>query len=476
MSKTHNRFRLLIENFFAYGLINVLNKIIPLLLLPVIARLLTDPADFGRFDMFNTLVNFGSALAGLGMYDAMFREFFEKDDPLYKKQVTSSALSIVLWSSIIIASILILFKKPLSMLILGGAKYQLIVVLAAVGVIFHALRSIIAAPTRMRNKRKIYIYSGLLEAGSYYTIAIILIYFGYRYYGLIYSNLISIFLIILFFYLLNRAYFSLHDSNRSIQSELLKIGIPLVPTFIIYWVFHSMDRIMISNMLGMDQVGIYSIGAKVASVSQFVYVAFSGGFAFFKYSTMKDRDQVVMNSKLFDYLSMIAFLAFIIVTPIAPLVFRLLFIGDYIFGYIVFPYLFLSPLLLMLFQIVGSQFIVIKKSYIITGCLLVGALINIFLNYFLIKIIGIEGAAISTLVGYSISLLLVLLVAQRYNVLKIDKKFLTITIFSAIYYLSYRNLSFGSAAIDILLSILFVGIILIVYRKNLLELLRRIKK
>ena len=86
MSKSTGRLRLLLENFFAYGVINVLNRIIPLLLLPVLTRLLTDTADFGRFDMFNTLVSFGSALAGLGMYDAMFREYFERDDADYKKR------------------------------------------------------------------------------------------------------------------------------------------------------------------------------------------------------------------------------------------------------------------------------------------------------------------------------------------------------------------------------------------------------
>ncbi|PKL29122.1 MAG: polysaccharide biosynthesis protein [Spirochaetae bacterium HGW-Spirochaetae-2] len=473
MSKTHNRFRLLIENFFAYGLINVLNKIIPLLLLPVITRLLTDPADFGRFDMFNTLVSFGSALAGLGMYDAMFREFFEKNDPLYKKQVTSSALSIVLCSSIIIASILILFKKPLSMLVLGGDKYQLIVVFAAVGVIFHALQSIIAAPTRMQNKRKIYIYSGLMNSGIYYAFAIILIYYGYRYYGLIYSNLISIFLLILFFYLLNRAHFSLHDSNRSIRSELLRIGIPLVPTFIIYWVFHSMDRIMISNMLGMDQVGIYSIGARVASISQFIYAAFAGGWQYFAFSTMKDSDQVSLNSRVFEILGIISILTLFGISFFDDFIFNTLFTGEYTKGVIVFPYLFISPLLLMLFQVAGNQFLVVKKSYIITGSLLVGASLNILLNFILIKIYGVKGAALSTLLGYFISLLIIMIVTKKQLLMVYSKKLILSVVF-ALLFLGLQFFNF--ATVSSVASILFVLLILVLYRKDLIQIVWNMRR
>ena len=87
-----NRAKLFIENFIAYGAINALDKIVPLVMLPIVTRLLTDSADYGRFEMFNTIVGFGSAFAILGIYDAMFREYFEKDDEEYKSLVTSTFL------------------------------------------------------------------------------------------------------------------------------------------------------------------------------------------------------------------------------------------------------------------------------------------------------------------------------------------------------------------------------------------------
>ena len=79
-----SRAKLFLENFFVYGFINILSKIVPLILLPVVTRLLPDTSAFGIFDMYNVIVGFATPLAILGLYDAMFREFFEKDDQQYK--------------------------------------------------------------------------------------------------------------------------------------------------------------------------------------------------------------------------------------------------------------------------------------------------------------------------------------------------------------------------------------------------------
>ena len=49
-----SRKRLFIENFLAYGAINALDKIVPIVMLPIVTRLITDSADYGKFEMFNT--------------------------------------------------------------------------------------------------------------------------------------------------------------------------------------------------------------------------------------------------------------------------------------------------------------------------------------------------------------------------------------------------------------------------------------
>lgn len=421
-----NRLKLFIENFLAYGLIGVLNKIVPLLMLPIIARLLPDTADFGRFDMYNMIIIFGSSFAILGMYDAMFREFFEKDDKEYQKQVTSTAFNIVGIASILVMGLLLLLHKQSAALFLGQNEDSFLIITAAIGVWISANSAIISAPTRMKNQRSIYIVSGLLQSIAYYGLAILLIEIGFGYKSLIYANLIALLGLLLFFWYLNRSYFSFRLFDRKIAKELFKIGLPILPGFLIYWVLNSFDKIMIANALNMAEVGVYSIGLKVASISQFIYMAFAGGWQYFAFSTMKDNDQIELTSRVFEYLGIASFLMFLCVLPFSEWIFSILFTGEYLKGNIVFPYLFLSPLLLMLFQTAGNQLLVIKKTYYSIICLALGVIVNIGLNLVLIDKFGIKGAAGATLLGYIVIVLAITILTVKMGLLQVRNRFIAV--------------------------------------------------
>ena len=103
-----NKFKLFIENFLVYGLGGVISKIIPLIMIPIITRIMPNSTYFGISDMSNTIISFASALAILGMYDAMYRIFFDKDDEEYKKNVCSTTLLFTLITSVIVFGIMIL--------------------------------------------------------------------------------------------------------------------------------------------------------------------------------------------------------------------------------------------------------------------------------------------------------------------------------------------------------------------------------
>ena len=465
-----SRAKLFLENFFAYGFINILNKIVPLILLPVVTRLLPDTSAFGIFDMYNVIVGFATPLAILGLYDAMFRQFFEKDDQQYKYNVTATAERIVFLSSVTITLILLLFSKPFSAMFFSSDNYKDIVVYSGVALIFSANVSIIQAPTRMLNKRRIYVISGLLQSLGYYMFAILLIKLGFSYYGLIYANIFTTIALLVFFWFQNKNFFLDGKYDKTIAKELFKIGLPLVPTFLIYWIYNSTDRIMITNMLGTSQLGIYSIGARLAHVSQLIYSAFAGGWQYFAFSTMRDEDQVDLVSRVFEYLGIISFVAFLAIVPFNNLIFSLLFKGDYVKGSTVFPYLFLSPLLLMLFQTAGNQFLVIKKSYLATISLAVGAGSNVVLNFLLIPRLGIVGASIATLIGYTMSVIIVAIINQKMGLLKVKFRFVLSSLLVALDFvvigLSWLNLY--------LINLLLVIAILLAYKQDVELLIKRV--
>ena len=437
--------------------------------MPVVTRLLPDTSAFGIFDMYNVIVGFATPLAILGLYDAMFREFFEKDDQQYKYNVTATAERIVFLSSVTITLILLLFSKPFSAMFFSSDNYKDIVVYSGVALIFSANVSIIQAPTRMLNKRRIYVISGLLQSLGYYMFAILLIKLGFSYYGLIYANILTTVALLMFFWFQNKKFFLDGTFDKNIAKELFKIGLPLVPTFLIYWIYNSTDRIMITNMLGTAQLGIYSIGARVAQISQLIYAAFAGGWQYFAFSTMRDEDQVDLVSRVFEYLGIISFVAFLAIVPFNNFIFSLLFEGDYIKGSTVFPYLFLSPLLLMLFQTAGNQFIVIKKSYLSTISLAVGAGSNVLLNFLLIPKFGIVGASIATLAGYTMSVVMVAIITQKMGLFKLKLRFVLSSFLVALDFV-IMQLQLGNLY---LVNISMIIFILFIYKDDLRAILLR---
>jgi len=319
----------------------------------------------------------------------------------------------------------------------------------------------------MLNKRRIYVISGLLQSLGYYLFAILLIKLGFSYYGLIYANIFTTVALFVFFWFQNKSFFLNGKYDKTIAKELFKIGLPLVPGFLIYWIYNSTDRIMITNMLGTSQLGIYSIGARVAQVSQLIYSAFAGGWQYFAFSTMKDEDQVDLVSRVFEYLGIISFVAFLAIAPFNNLIFSLLFKGDYVKGSTVFPYLFLSPLLLMLFQTAANQFLVIKKSYLATISLAVGAGINVLLNYLLIPRLEIVGASISTLIGYMISVVMVAIINQKMGLLNVKFRFVLSSLLVALDFV-IMQLQLGNMYLVNFFMIIFI---VFMYKKDLKDIL-----
>ena len=395
-----NKFKLFIENFLVYGLGGIISKLIPLIMVPIVTRLMPNTEYYGISDLSNTVVQFGSAIAVIGMYDAMYRMFFEKEDEEYKKNICSTALLFTMITSLIVFAIMLIARDFIAQYFFGNSKYAYVVYLSAMAVLVSATNSIISAPTRMQNKRKIFLVTNTVSPLLSYSISIPMLLAGHYVIALPLAAVVSGVTMEITFGILNHGWFNFRRFDKKLLRQLLIIAIPLFPNFLIYWLFNSCDKVMITNILGIGAAGIYSVGSKLGHCSQLIYTAFAGGWQYFAFSTMKDDNQVKSNSMIFEYLGVISFVATAFICAWSYLIFNILFTDKYLTGYVVAPYLFLAPLLQMLFQVACNQFLVIKKTWPNMLILSSGVVINILINYFLIPVLGIEGAAIATLLGY----------------------------------------------------------------------------
>lgn len=471
--RSKGRAKLFIENFLVYGLGGMISRFIPMLMLPIITRLYPSTTYIGLNDLSTTFISLMSALAVCGMYDAMFRLFFDDDSLNWQKGICSTALWFVMLTSVFLAAICMIFRKPIAAWYFEGEEYERLVVLTVIGFLISTTNQIISAPTRIQNKRKVFLVTNTISPLISYSVCIPMILKGWYIIAMPIAVIISAVTLELSFGIMNRKYFAIKSFDKQKLKQLIKIGLPLMPNFLVYWVYNSADRVMITKILGTDQTGIYSVASKIGHISNLIYTAFAGGWLFFAYSTMNDDDQIQLKSDIFEYMGVVSFSATAALMTVSKLGFTVLFPSEYIDGYLIAPYLFLAPLLLMLYQILANQFTIVKKTYMNLLSLSVGAALNVVLNLILIKTIGSEGASIATVIGYVASILMCLFWLRRMKLIVINKKvYLNVGVFVS-FFVIWRLCFSKNYVLSLISGIAVIAVYFIIYRKMIIELIKK---
>ena len=462
-----NKFKLFSENFIIYGLGGVISMIIPLIMVPIVTRIMPSSDYFGISDLNVTIVSFASALAIMGMFDAMFRMFFDNDDETYKKTVCSTTLAFTLMTSIVIFFLMLIFRKPIAEFFFSDSKYVYVVYLSAITTLVSSTNAIIAAPTRMQNKRNVFLIVNTVSPILSYVIAVPLLLKGYYVIALPISGVVSGITVEIAFGLMNRKWFDFKLFDRKLLKELLVFAIPLSPNILIYWLFNSCDKVMITNMIGIGAAGVYSVGSKLGHASQLIYTAFAGGWQYFAFSTMNEEDQVASNSRIFECLGVISFVATAFICAWSFGIYKILFPAQYLSGYIVAPYIFLAPLLQILFQVIANQFLVIKKTWPSMLILLSGAVFNVIINLFLIPVLGIEGAALATLFGYIITDIICAIVLYKMKLMVVSRRFIASVMLMVGFFLIWRFFFSTMIIVSTLMAVIYMAVEIGLYRGEL---------
>lgn len=469
-----SRKKLFIENLFIYGLGSCMNMIIPFIMLPIISRLLPGSQYYGINDMVNIFIAFGTAVGTMGMYDAMYRFYFDKNDLEYSKEVCTSTLVIVSIVSFLVMLATLIFRKSFAGMLFNDYDYVKLVIIGGLSIWVSCINSIVAAPTRMQNQRLRYIAIQTLMPVISYTISIWLILRGDYIYALPLASLSSNILACITFFALNKRNFSLKYFNINLLKPMLRFGIPLMPTVVFFWVISSAGRVFITNTSGLFYAGIYAAASKIASISQLIYSAFSSGWQYFAFSTMKDDDYIGLISKIFDYLvGITSFSTSLLILFLKPIFFILL-PREYAEGIAIAPILFMAPLILMLRQTIGMHFQVKKMS--LTGALTIGfgAVVSLCLYIILIPVIDIKGAAVASVSGYLFSLIITLLLLRRMKLINISTRvyICSFTVAPALIF----NLINAPLKIILAMALLNCIIIIILYYKDVTGIVRNILK
>ena len=180
--------------------------------------------------------------------------------------------------------------------------------------------------------------------------------------------------------------------------QMLRFSLPLVPSGIAVFVTLYIDRIAISRLMTTADVGLFGIGYRLASVSSLLILGFQAAITPIVYTRYREPDAPTQLAGLFRAFAAVALLLSLTLAMFADEIIRALTTPSFYGGSVVVPIL--APALLLSGMYVLAPGLAISRR---TGSIALisigGAGLNTVLNLLLIPGLGIQGAALATLLG-----------------------------------------------------------------------------
>lgn len=181
----------------------------------------------------------------------------------------------------------------------------------------------------------------------------------------------------------------------------LKFSIPLIPHYLSMQVLQQSDRIMIGRLVGNGEAAIYSIAYNISQLVMLLCSAINNSFIPYTYRCIKTANykDLKKNSKL---LLVVVASAMIVLMLVGPEVVKIFATADYYDAIWIIPPVSTSVFFIFLYPMFSNVEFYFEKSKVAMLASIIGAVLNLVLNYMFIPIFGYIAAGYTTLFCYVI--------------------------------------------------------------------------
>ena len=390
-----------------YTFSDVINMAIPFLLLPILARYLT-PSDYGSLSAFTSITSGSSVIIGLSVSSSVNINYYK----LSKKELSiyvSNVILISMLSFFITIVCLLIFQNYFVHLLSLSIKWILLAIIIA----FASFIIVINTNLWIMEQKPI-LFGGFKISSTivnftlslFFVIALAMSWEGRALGILVTSILFSLVSLALLF---KRGFIKL-KYNLDYIKDALQFGIPLIPYQLSGWIRNGGIIFLLIYLIGKNETGLYSVGAKFALIIYVLSMAFTKAWGPYLYRELSKDLDVLKKEKIVKvtYLSFILllFLAAIL-TLLAPTIIQIVFpesyanSNDYV-GYLVFGAAFQG----MYLMVVKFIYFMKKTKYVAYITFTIGA-INFLLAYLLIRMNGSIGAAQANTISFFLSFVVI---------------------------------------------------------------------
>jgi len=427
--------------------------LIGLFMVPVYTRIFS-PDDYGVIDLIQVVVSLAIAILILGTDNATGRYYVDPDNVPDRKTIASTSMFFRVSILGVGSVLLILFAGEISQSVFGSSKYARFLVIALATVPFNLC--FILCQNLLRYNFRSVNYT-LLSVGKLLvnvSLAIWLVVFlGWGIMGVFTAMLISAIVFLAVSLIYTAKYFSFTFSLSWLR-ELLSYGIPLVPYSLTVYLIHNCDRYFLVNYSTLEQVGLYALGMRLASLVSFLFIGTGVAWAPMFYSIYKRDDARELYHRVANYSVAATVLGVVAISLFAKEMLMILSTSDYYGAYIVVPILGAYMAFYHLGLRMSQGINIAKKTVHFTWISIVTAVVNIGLNFLLVPRYGMLGAALATLACAMVWCILLVYMSQRYyhidyNYSAFLKALLVSTVVIVSVYLFLPNVNWQSTLIKL---------------------------
>jgi O-antigen/teichoic acid export membrane protein len=375
------------------------------------------PAQFGILAMYLIMFKYITTIVSLNMDSSSVRFYFD-----YRKIRRDEYLSTIFWFITIIAICtlilgLLLMDFISNWIATDSQNIYLITLLSGIGAVYVSfLIRILYNEHKSSSVLKHTIFQTFVNhASSFILISIFHLGIFGRMSGQGLGYILNIFTLLKEFSKDNLFKLKL-TFNRAMASETFMLALPSIIAALQTIVFIYLDRIFIKHYIGDSAVGIYTLGYMLGQGLSMVYESISQAILPKVYSDMNENyEKAIIELEHFSYKYYIGLVIItVIISALSPLIVSTFSNDNYSEAASVMPFIMAGFMMGGFYKIPSLILGFHKKVWFYPFLAFVSFGLNALLNWWLIPIYGIIGAAFASFLGFFINSFVITYISMQY--------------------------------------------------------------
>lgn len=390
----NSKYKTLFKNVGLLTISNMSSKILVFLLVPLYTSVLTTE-EYGTYDLVVTSVQLLFPILTLNIVDAVMRFSMRQD--LFVEKIASIGMSFILKSLPVVVALLLLIYKfnifpEITPYVLFAFFYYL----------FYVLNQYFIQLAKGCEKVKDMAVAGIISTVTMIAFNVIfLLVAKLGLFGFFLANTLSLAVSVVYFAIrlkiFNLVKFSVKD--KALKKEMLKYCIPLITVALSWWVNSSASKYIVSAMCGVAANGILSVAYKIPNIMGVVQNIFTQAWQISAIKENESKDAKKFYSDTFTFTNMAMVFVCSGLILLTKIIAKFLFANEFYSAWEFVPFLVVASVFNAAAGYLGPILAAQNNSKSMAKSAIYGAVVNIILSVAFVYLIGIQGAAIATMIA-----------------------------------------------------------------------------